>query len=145
MYLSIYLSVCLSIYLSIYLSILSSPATPRWEPTPEQQVILNLPGTVEMATPNVRAPLGTHHWAPLGTRLWQETANWWELVSGITPTHINICKYHTWDKRQAVIGCMYQTCVLRHHKSESCPRRKEAAALQMCISCWRPTSRLVPC
>lgn len=26
-----------------------------WEPTPEQQVILNLPGTVEMATPNVYA------------------------------------------------------------------------------------------
>ena len=49
---------------------MSSPATPRWEPTPEQQVILNLPGTVEMATPNVRAPAlpgTTHHWAPLGT------------------------------------------------------------------------------
>eukprot|EP00434_Breviolum_minutum_P037791 symbB.v1.2.033510.t1/scaffold4173.1/size43543/6 len=26
-----------------------------WQPTPEQQVILNLPGTVEMATPNVYA------------------------------------------------------------------------------------------
>ena len=51
--------VSIHISISICSIILSSPAMPRWEPTPEQQVILNLPGTVEMATPNVRAPLGT--------------------------------------------------------------------------------------
>ena len=51
--------VSIHISISICSIILSSPAMPRWEPTPEQQVILNLPGPVEMATPNVRAPLGT--------------------------------------------------------------------------------------
>ena len=91
---------------------MSSPATPRWEPTPEQQVILNLPGTVEMATPNVRAPalpgtthhwapLGTigHHWAPLGTIGHQGLTTNCELVGVGLRHHSDSYKYHTNETR----------------------------------------------
>ena len=81
---------------------MSSPATPRWEPTPEQQVILNLPGTVEMATPNVRAPAlpgTTHHWAPLGTIGHQGLTTNCELVGVGLRHHSDSYKYHTNETR----------------------------------------------